>query len=167
MTGKAEVAEFFSTWDVYRAVLDHNAMEHREIGVAERQVLARGNGFSVADLGCRDCSAIAAVLAGLPVTRFVGVDSAAPALELAQQELAGLGADLELTVADLPDYLVAGSERFDVIHICFALHHFDAAGKRDVLAAALDRLADGGEVLLVDVVRRSAMAGCGPGGRGC
>jgi cyclopropane fatty-acyl-phospholipid synthase-like methyltransferase len=52
------------------------------------------------------------------------------------------------------EMIASTDERFDVILAAFALHHFDSADKQDFLRIARDRLTPGGEVLLVDVVRR-------------
>jgi tRNA (cmo5U34)-methyltransferase len=45
-------------------------------------------------------------------------------------------------------------DQFDVIIASFALHHLSSADKLRFLAAARMRLTPGGELLLIDVVRR-------------
>lgn len=152
------VADFFSNWAVYRAVIDNDCMEHRDIFAAVAQILAdRAEPFTVLDLGCGDSAGIAPVLVDFPLARYVGVDCAAPALDFAREMLAPLADRVELRVADMMGYLSANDEGFDVILASFALHHFaDEADKLQFLRVALERLRPGGEVILIDVVRRDA-----------
>lgn len=93
-------------------------------------------------------------MVGTAAARYVGVDSAAPALEFAARTLDGSGLDIDLRVQDMLDMVRTSDEQFDVIIASFALHHFHAAQKQAFLDVARERLAPGGEVLLVDVVRR-------------
>lgn len=149
------MTDFFSNWEVYRAVIDNDCMEHSVIYPLVGEILAeRDRPFSVLDLGCGDAAGTAAAMAGTRAARYVGVDSAAPALEFAAQTLQGSGLDVDLRVQDMLEMIASTDERFDVILAAFALHHFDSADKQDFLRIARDRLTPGGEVLLVDVVRR-------------
>lgn len=146
------IAEFFNGWEVYRAIIDNDCMEHRTIYPLVADILReRATPFTVLDLGCGDAAGIAPVLRGLPLARYVGVDVADQALGFAADMLAGMTVDLRRR--DLADQLRDDSEQFDVILLSFALHHFDTDAKREVLAAARRRLAPGGQVILIDVVR--------------
>ena len=146
------IAEFFNGWEVYRAVIDHDCMEHREVYALVAQILAeRTQPFTVLDLGCGDSAGIAPVLRGLPLAQYVGVDVAEQALGFAADMLAGL--DTDLRCRDLGEQLRDDSQQFDVILLSFALHHFDSTAKREVLAQARERLTPGGQVILIDVVR--------------
>lgn len=153
MSDDPAIAEFFNGWELYRAIIDGNCMEHREVGAAITPVLAeRTSPFTILDLGCGDAALLAPVLPDLPLARYIGVDIAQGALDAARALLAPVRDRVELRQADLMAPL-ADAETFDVILISFALHHFDAAGKRAFLAAARDRLRPGGDLLLIDVVR--------------
>ena len=146
------IAEFFNGWEVYRAIIDQDCMEHRQVYSLVEQVLGRRTvPFTVLDLGCGDAAGIAPVLRGLPLARYVGVDVAQQALGYAADMLQGLDADLRCR--DLGDQLRDDSQQFDVILLSFALHHFDRDAKREVLSNARERLAPRGQVILIDVVR--------------
>jgi len=155
VTADTAVADFFSNWDVYRAVIDNNCMEHREIYQTVAPILARRVApFSILDLGCGDAAGIAPLLPDLPLARYVGVDCAAPALEHARAMLTPVTDRIELHVADMQDFLAATEEHFDVILVSFALHHLPTSDKLRFLRAAWARLLPDGEVILIDVVRK-------------
>lgn len=156
-TTDAEVAEFFRNWSVYRQVLDNDCMEHSEIFGAVHTILKeRTSPFSIMDLGCGDAAAIGPALQGTSVARYVGVDLAAPALELAEKELAATGAEFAVRVDDLLNAVQTSAEKFDVILVSFALHHLATDDKRAFFAAAAKCLKPGGEILLIDVVREES-----------
>lgn len=154
-TSGSAVADFFSNWAVYRAVIDHDCMEHQDIYAAVAEILAeRREPFTLLDLGCGDAAGIAPVLAGVPFARYVGVDSAEPALDFARERLATIADRVDLKVADMMEYLLVTEEKFDVILVSFALHHFaEASEKLRFLRTAHRCLRPGAEVILIDVVR--------------
>lgn len=156
MSTDTAVADFFDNWAVYRAVIDNDCMEHGRIYAAVAQVLSdRTAPFTVLDLGCGDAAGIAPVLADLPLAGYVGIDIAPAALDFAREMLAPMGDRVELQVCDMLDHLEGTDECFDVILASFALHHFAArSDKRRFLSIALGRLRAGGELILIDVVRR-------------
>lgn len=146
------IADFFNGWEVYRAIIDNDCMEHREVYGRVADILqVRSAPFTVLDLGCGDAAGIGPVLRELPLAHYVGVDVAEQALAFAADTLQGM--TVELRCRDLWDQLRDDSQQFDVVLLSFALHHFDANSKREVLAAARSRLAPGGNVILIDVVR--------------
>lgn len=150
-----DVASFFSSWEIYRAVIDSDAMEHRDIYSRVHSILVqRPAPFTLLDLGCGDAAGIGPALEGTQLQRYVGVDCAAPALEYAAATLADLDAVIDLRLGDLMDTIKDPTQRFDVILASFALHHFADDDKQVFLAAARERLNPGGELILIDVVRR-------------
>lgn len=154
MSSSDPVAEFFSNWGVYRAVIEHDCMEHRDIYAAVGRILrGRGEPFTVLDLGCGDSVGIAPALAGAPVARYTGVDSAAAALAFAGQTLRDSAFEVELIEQDLAE-TIRRDRTYDVVVMAFALHHFDSARKRRILAEIRHRLNDGGELILIDLVRQ-------------
>ncbi|MGB5835003.1 MAG: class I SAM-dependent methyltransferase [Thiohalocapsa sp.] len=155
MSAHHAVVDFFSNWSIYRAVIEQNCMEHHEISAALHGLLSRRAGsYCLLDLGCGDAAAIGPAMRGTPVSRYVGVDCAAPALDFARATLTGSGAQLDLRVGQLVDAVETLDTSYDVILASFVLHHLDSAAKRRFLAAAKRRLAPDGELLLIDVVRR-------------
>lgn len=154
MTTRAADA-FFTAWRTYRKIVDVNYMYHREIGAHVEETLAASfgsGGFSMLDLGCGDASTLAPLLARLSPGRYVGVDLSETALGLAAENLKALSCPVELRREDLLAALEAG-ESFDVIHTSFALHHLPTEQKAEFFRRAAARLAEGGLLLLTDVMR--------------
>lgn len=151
-----DVAAFFSNWSVYRAVIENDCMEHRAVYGAVREILAgRQQGARILDLGCGDAAAIGPAMLGTGITHYTGVDCAAPALEFARQTLDGLGFEsYELRLGDMMDAVRHADDEYDVIVASFALHHFQTEDKREFLRECVSALKSGGEVLLIDVVRK-------------
>jgi SAM-dependent methyltransferase len=151
-----EVNDFFSNWQVYQTVLETNSMEHRQIFAAVADILKeRTTPFTLLDLGCGDATAIAPLLRDLPLQGYVGVDCTAPVLELARTNLGSLGDRARFEVGDLLEYLETSHGCVDLILVSFALHHLaNPAHKRRFLELAYSHLNPGGELILVDIVRR-------------
>ncbi len=155
MSTDVSVSDFFNHWEVYRAVIDGDCMEHSVIYPLVHQILTRrSEPFTILDLGCGDAAGTGPALQGTAAARYVGVDAAAQALDFAARTLDGSGLDVDLRVQDMLEMIETTDESFDVILASFALHHFPAEQKREFLRSVRDRLAPGGELLLVDVVRR-------------
>lgn len=154
MGGDEAVAQFFSNWAMYRAVIDHDCMDHRRIYSHVGTILQeREQPFTLVDLGCGDAAGIASALGDTAIDLFVGVDSAAPALEFARATLASVAHRVELLEQDLCA-TVRSDRSFDVVVMAFALHHFQSEDKRAILHDIAQRLPDGGELLLIDLVRQ-------------
>lgn len=150
-----EVAIFFSNWQTYRGVIETNSMEHIEVFAAVHSILARRTApYTLFDLGCGDAAAIGPAMLGTPVQRYVGVDCAAGALDFARETFADRAVpEVSLIVDDLLQAVETTPEHFDIILASFALHHFSDADKQRFLTVARDKLAPGGELILIDVVR--------------
>lgn len=155
MSTDSSVVDFFASWQVYRAVIDNDCMEHSVIYPLVGAIPAQRDApFTVLDLGCGDAAGAGPAMAGTRAARYVGVDCAAPALECAARTLGNSPMEIDLRVQDMLEMLESSDEQFDVILVSFALHHFQTAQKQTSLRAARERLAPGGEILLIDVVRR-------------
>lgn len=151
---------FFHVWDTYAKVVAGNYMYHRELGDAVREALRERFGarpFSILDLGCGDAATFAPLLPGFSLTRYKGADLSQAALALAAQNLSGLSCPVELKQADFVEELAA-SAVFDVIYVSFALHHLTTQAKADFFQLAAQKLAPGGLLLMVDVVREEGQA---------
>lgn len=148
------VARFFSNWAMYRAVIDNDCMDHRQIYSNVSEILReRDQPFTLVDLGCGDAAGIAPALNDTAITRFVGVDNAEPALDFAQETFSGAPYDVELLAEDLTA-AIRTDRTFDVVVMAFALHHFQPEAKRAILHDIAGRLNAGGELLLIDLVRQ-------------
>ena len=103
---------------------------------------------TILELGVGTGVTSARLLAAHPGARLVGLDASAPMLEAAR---AALPAErVELVLGRLEDSLPAGP--FDLVVSALAVHHLDAAGKRDLFRRIAGRLAPGGRFVLADVV---------------
>ncbi|MEI8082895.1 MAG: class I SAM-dependent methyltransferase, partial [Actinomycetes bacterium] len=149
MSSTDPVADFFSNWQTYRHVIDTNSMEHIEVFAAVHSILAkRTEPYTLLDLGCGDAAAIAPAMAGTPIHRYFGVDCAEGALDFARQTFAAHPVpQLQLRVGDLLREVETSDERFDVILVSFALHHFADDDKQRFLTAVRDKLTPGGELI--------------------
>ena len=86
---------FERQWATYRAIVDHNLMEHREVAAATTAVLedwlkqrpADAPPPRMVDLGCGDLALLAPLLRRLPLGSYTGLDLAPPVLTLAKQSL--------------------------------------------------------------------------------
>ena len=83
------------------------------------------------------------VLAAHRDARLVGIDES-------ESMLAAAGLDADLRVSRLEDPLPEG--QFDLVVSCLAVHHLDAAGKRDLFGRVAEALRPGGRFVLADVV---------------
>jgi SAM-dependent methyltransferase len=161
----AESLELFRrSWQSYRLVLEHDLMEHRSLTDAlAPQLLAAcarlrqqhpDQPLDLIDLGCGDLALLPEVYRRLPLDRFLGLDASAPVLPLARQALEPAPFACAWICADLSRWLLdPGSPQLALAVSCFALHHLDAAGKQQALAALRQRLRPGGVLLLADMVR--------------
>lgn len=146
---------FVDSWNVYRKIVEHDYMFHREIYSDVYGVLREGfdQPFSMLDLGCGDASSITQVMKRLAIESYRGVDLSGPALELASRNLGELSCPTDLINADLLEYLEASPGEYDVIFSGFALHHLPSDRKQDFFRHCADRLSANGILLLIDVVR--------------
>ncbi|MGB7563601.1 MAG: class I SAM-dependent methyltransferase [Prochlorococcaceae cyanobacterium] len=153
---------FERNWRAYRAVVDHDLMEHRALTDALKAVvepLVRP-GWAWADLGCGDLALLAPLVCALPLGRFEAVDAAAAVLPLAAANLqAAATAPVPFPCRWSHQDLLAWAEqrepasRFGLISCSYALHHLNDLDKQRVLAALTQRLAPDGALLIADVFR--------------
>lgn len=158
--------DFFDRqWSSYRAIVEHNLMEHRQVAAATaaaidtwletRSTAAPAPGM--VDLGCGDLALLAPLLRRLPLQGYTGLDLAAVVLPLAQQALGPVPYRTEWVEGDLLAWALAGNgggDRTDLLHSAFAIHHLDDDAKLRFLQAARRRISDDGLFVWVDVFRR-------------
>ncbi len=151
---------FFHAWDTYAKVVAANYMFHRELGEAVKSALFEAFGerpFSVLDLGCGDAATFAPLLQGFVLKSYSGADLSAAALDIARKNLAGLACPVELMLADFMTALEAAEPK-DLVYISFALHHLSTAQKARFFELAGQKLAPGGLLLVVDVMREEGQS---------
>jgi len=86
---------FERQWSSYRAIVNHNLMEHHEVAAATGAVLegwlkqqpAQAPPPRMVDLGCGDLALLAPLLRRLPLASYTGLDLTPPVLPLARKAL--------------------------------------------------------------------------------
>jgi SAM-dependent methyltransferase len=158
---------FERRWTSYRAVVEHDLMEHRGLAQATAAALQqwldqRGENAerpTMLDLGCGDLALLATALRRLPLRRYVGLDLSADVLPLAQQALGEAPFSSHWQQGDLLAWAEASShgeawlEQPDILHSAFAIHHLSDPQKERFLKGARQQIAPGGVFLWADVFR--------------
>lgn len=146
---------FIDTLATYRKLVAANYLFHddlyRDLAALVGRIAPRP--CSLLELGCGDASVIAPLLQTLTLSRYCGVDLSGVALELAAGNLAGLGCPVTLCCEEMMAFLKGGTETFDLVFTGFALHHLSSTDKEQFLGACRQRLAPGGELIIMDVLR--------------
>ncbi len=137
-------AIFQREWRLYRKMVDHNYLFHREAYGQLRRTLLEdaARPFRFLDLACGDASATVSALEGTEIASYCGVDLSAEALDLARAALADLGGPVSLREDDFVEALADWCEPVDVIWVGLSLHHLRAPAKLEAMRAArrlLDR----------------------------
>jgi cyclopropane fatty-acyl-phospholipid synthase-like methyltransferase len=160
--------DFFERqWSSYRAVVEHDLMEHRAAAAAAATTLhawlaqrpAAATAPALIDLGCGDLARMAPLLRELPLSRYTGLDLAAVVLPLAQQALGPVGYATHWREGDLLGWAEAQDgadpalDQPDILHSAFAIHHLSEAQKCSFLEGARRRIQPGGLFIWVDVFR--------------
>ena len=148
---------FANNWNVYQKIVFMNYMLHKEIGEATTsaiQSFLKKDSISVLDLGCGDAHQIAVVLKEFPIVSYTGFDLAAPALEVAAQNLSGIKARILLKQGRMEELLLEETQSFDLIYTSFAIHHLSDPEKKSLLQQCYDSLHPGGLFIHIDVSRK-------------
>jgi SAM-dependent methyltransferase len=156
--------DFFDRqWATYRAVVDHDLMQHRALTAAlgealEAWLAARPAGAApprMVDLGCGDLAVMAPLLRRLPLGSYLGVDLSAPVLPRAANALGPVPYPCRWREQDLLAWAEAepGPEPVDLLHSAFAIHHLGDDDKARFLRLCRRHLAPDGLFLWADVFR--------------
>ena len=159
--------DFFERqWASYRAIVEHDLMEHQAVAQATAEVIdtwlaARpptAKSVHMVDLGCGDLALLAPLLRRLPLASYTGLDLTAAVLPLAQQALGDVPYPTRWLEGDLLAWATAATTdpealRPELLHSAFAIHHLDDRQKSIFLEAARSRIAPGGLFIWVDVFR--------------
>jgi ubiquinone/menaquinone biosynthesis C-methylase UbiE len=167
----SRVMDFFDRqWSSYRAIVEHDLMEHRAVAAATAVTidawLAARPGHAPAatmvDLGCGDLALLAPLLHRLPLGRYTGLDQAGVVLPLAQAALGEVPYPTQWLEGDLqawaqgqldPPNATAALQSTDILHSSFAIHHLNDQAKSSFLEAARRRINPNGLFIWVDVFR--------------
>ena len=162
---KGPMMDFFQRqWSSYRAIVEHDLMEHRSVADATARAI---EGWLAArapeapapvmvDLGCGDLALLGPLLRSLPLASYTGLDLAGVVLPLAQQALGPVAYPTHWVEGDLLAWAAGadGNEApVDILHSAFAIHHLDHAQKAAFLAAARQRISPNGIFVWTDVFR--------------
>ena len=160
--------EFFNQqWASYRAIVEHDLMEHRSVADATAQAIegwlaereADAPAPVMVDLGCGDLALIAPLLRSLPLGTYTGLDLAGVVLPLAQQALGEMPYATDWVEGDLLAWASEGAGTpVDILHSAFAIHHLDQPQKAAFLAAARQRIHPNGIFVWTDVFREPGEA---------
>lgn len=146
------VSMFQQEWQTYRKMVENNFLFHREAYATLHDVLVNevARPFRFLDVACGDAGNSAATLAGTKVTHYRGIDFSALALDIARQNLAGLGCEVALEQRDLLTGLGGERGSTDVVWIGLSLHHFNGDHKIPLMREARSLLAPDGMLLVYE-----------------
>lgn len=163
--------DFFERqWSSYRAIVEHDLMEHRAVAAATAAAIdnwlatrdRRAPAAAMVDLGCGDLALLAPLLQRLPLGSYTGLDQAGVVLPLAQASLGAVPYPTQWLEGDLlawaqgqldPPATTATSLGTDLLHSSFAIHHLSDQAKSHFLEAARRRIHPDGLFIWVDVFR--------------
>ena len=162
---------FNRQWSSYRAIVEHDLMEHRSVADATAAALTgwlaqrdpAAPAPRMVDLGCGDLALLAPLLRRLPLGSYTGLDLAGVVLPLAQQALGPVPYPTQWVEGDLLAWATASPnaasgeprEPVDILHSAFAIHHLDQQQKAAFLAAARQHMSPGGIFVWTDVFREA------------
>ncbi len=138
------MGQFHFTPERYLELMHEEVPRYEEL---QDQTARATEGLSVGtilELGVGTGETSRRVLELHPAAQLTGIDASAAMLA----EAALPGADLQ--VARLEDALPGGP--FDLVISCLAIHHLDAAGKRDLFGRIAEVLTENGTFVLADVI---------------
>jgi cyclopropane fatty-acyl-phospholipid synthase-like methyltransferase len=165
--------DFFERqWTSYRAIVEHDLMEHRAVAEATATAIqawfdarpATAPPPHLLDLGCGDLALLAPLLQRLPLASYTGLDLTPAVLPLAQQALGSVPFPSHWVEGDLLAWATLGTaaegdavvgQPVDILHSAFAIHHLSDADKATFLQAARQRIAPGGLFIWIDVFRQA------------
>jgi cyclopropane fatty-acyl-phospholipid synthase-like methyltransferase len=147
-----EVEAVFKEWQLYFKVEQNNYLCHREVySLLHNFLLTRmARRFELLDLGCGDAGSMAQALERTRISRYVGVDLAQMALDLAAKNLAGLGCKHLLQEKDYFEVVREGKIKADVIWLGLTFHHLPQQQKAKFLHLARKILPADGYLLMYE-----------------
>ena len=141
------LGQFHFTPERYLELMHEEVPHYDELQERTAAAAAGLGARRILELGIGTGETTRRVLALHPAATVVGIDESEEMLAVARRDL---GTALDARVARIEDELPAGP--FDLVVSALAVHHLDAAGKRDLLRRVADVLRPGGRFVLADVV---------------
>jgi SAM-dependent methyltransferase len=140
---------FIDSWQIYRKMVDNDYLFHSgAYGALGRIIRERfRHPYRFLDMGCGDAGMAARTLMGTPVASYHGIDISEAALGYAKANLAQLDCDVTFSCADFAGQLQKGMGAADVAWIGLSLHHFQNAGKLEIMTAIRGVVGDQGMLL--------------------
>ena len=149
------VRQFFDQWDIYKKVVSHNYLCHREAYGALNIALERfKKPFSFLDLGSGDAEWTSRILADKPVAHYEAVDLSAVALDLARKNLDGLPCSKRFSQEDFFRFVRSDSSARDVVFIGLSLHHLPLDDKKSFLSHVVRLVAENGSFFFYEPIHR-------------
>lgn len=151
-----EIKKFFNGWGLYWRIVEYNYTGHKEVYARLNRFLREhfSEPFNIVDFGCGDSSYMVRGLAGTTVKSYLGIDISDVALDLARENLEGLGYDIGFIQGDY--FQVAREIKLttEVIWIGLSFHHLSTNQKRKALGAFKKILSNDGYLLIFDPILR-------------
>jgi len=150
----------FNQWQVYKSIIDHDWMLHREIHTAIHAFVKWNyqTRFSLLDLGCGDAGFIRPTFETTQLAHYTGVDLSAAALEEARLTLAAGRFGMQLVEGDLLGYLVDASIQehlaYELILAGYSIHHLSTEEKQRFFNLCRAVLGPAGSIIFYDIFRR-------------
>jgi SAM-dependent methyltransferase len=144
----------FEEWRAYQKLVENNYMGHAQF--FQRLAVDTEDRFhdpiAILDLGCGDSTPVQALLQGIQVEHYCGVDQSETALAYADALLALSGFSYRLLAGDILETTRESAQSFDLIIASFSLHHLqDQSSKKELLQACRRVLDPGGVLAIIDV----------------
>jgi len=150
----------FNQWQVYKSIIDHDWMLHREIHAAVHAFVKWNyqTRFSLLDLGCGDAGFIRQTFENTQLAHYTGVDASAAALEEARRNFAAVRFSVQLVEGELLRHLaLASSQRHQVYELILAgysVHHLANDEKQRFFTLCRTVLGPAGSLIFYDIFRR-------------
>ena len=147
-----DVGQFHFTPERYLELMREEVPRYDELQEETARATEGVRAYKILELGVGTGETARRILARHPGATLVGID-VSPEM-LAEASLPGA----DLRVARLEDPLPEGP--FDLVVSCLAIHHLDGDGKRDLFGQIATALADGGCLVVSDVIIPEDPADC-------
>ncbi len=151
---------FRQSWSLYDAIAAENYMFHRELYARVAELLKKRSEkgpYSILDLGCGNARFLAPCLLSAPPESYTGVDLSGVALEEAADYLKGVPR-VSLRNQDMLEAVADVEATYELIFTGYAVHHLPSGAKAQLFHSAAGRLAPGGEIIMVDVLREEGQS---------
>lgn len=146
---------FVKGWELYRKIIAHNYMNHREIITTLTSLTRSSVGKpAVLEVGSGDAYAMSQTFAGTRELSYTAIDMSEHALKYARQNLTNSRWKLDLRVGNMFDIVQELDTTFDIILAGYSLHHFGSDRKAILLKRFRPLLNPNGMLIVYDIFKR-------------